>query len=119
MKKKLTCIICPIGCQMSATYNKEGIEAIEGNQCKRGKDFAEKEIINPTRILTTTISIDSRKFKRLPVRSRAPAPKGIIKELINKVKEKKVKAPIKSGEVIAKDLLDSGVDIIASMSIED
>ncbi|MGM0367929.1 MAG: DUF1667 domain-containing protein [Actinomycetota bacterium] len=104
---------------MLVTYNKEAIETIEGNQCKKGKDFAEKEIINPTRILTTTISIDSRKFKRLPVRSRAPAPKGIIKELINKVKKEKAKAPVKAGEVIAENLLDSGVDIIASMSIEE
>ncbi len=51
------------------------IISLEGYNCKRGIKFAEAEITNPLRTLTTTISIDSRISQRLPVRSNIAAPK--------------------------------------------
>ena len=92
---------------------------IEGNNCKKGIKFAEKELANPVRILTTTISIDSKKLERLPVRSSAPAPKDKIRQMVNEVKKIKVKPPVKMGDVIAGNFLDTGVDIISSITVEE
>jgi len=120
-KKKIRCIICPEGCMINASYNdsESTIGSIEGHQCKRGIKFAEEEIISPTRILTTTIAIESRIKNRLPVRSSAPAPKNRIKKMVIAAKKVKVFPPVKMGDVLAEDFLGTGVDLIASETISE
>ena len=35
-EKKLTCICCPMGCQLQVTLKDGQVEKVEGNTCKRG-----------------------------------------------------------------------------------
>jgi CxxC motif-containing protein len=120
-KKKIRCIVCPEGCPMLAEYEADSkkIISLEGHNCKRGIKFAEAEIINPLRLLTTTVSIDSAISQRLPVRSNLPAPKDKIIPMVKAVKQVRVKAPIKMGETIMKDIFGTGVDIISSSTVEE
>lgn len=92
---------------------------IEGYSCKRGIKFAGDEISNPLRLLTTTIKIDSKKTRRLAIRSNTPAPKEKIRQIIKAVKQKKIKAPVRAGDIIMADTLGTGVDIIASSTVEE
>jgi CxxC motif-containing protein len=119
-EKIIRCISCPEGCMIKVLYRGADfiIESIEGNGCKKGKKFAEKELKKPLRILTTTIGIKSDYKNRLPVRSGSPAPKDKIPEMIVKVKEIKVSTPVKVGDILAENFLDTGVDIIASETID-
>lgn len=114
---ELICIECPIGCRIKVEQAGDSLK-VSGAGCKKGKDFVKNEILDPKRILTTTVSIDSAISNRLPVRSDKPAPKARIEEMVKKIKDFKVKAPVKMGDIIAKDFLSTGVDIIASMSLE-
>ncbi|HAX17734.1 MAG TPA: hypothetical protein DCY00_03960 [Actinobacteria bacterium] len=116
--KKLTCISCPEGCILDVTIDNFRISSISGNKCKKGILFAENEIFNPTRILTTTISIDSEDYSRLPVRSNIAVPKENIFTIIRKLKTIKIKAPVKMGDIVFKESNNPEVSIIASMSIE-
>jgi CxxC motif-containing protein len=118
-KKVITCIECPVGCKLNVKYKNKKITQIDGNQCKKGNKFAETELIDPRRILTTTITIKSVIIKRLPVRSNIPAPKGKILEMAREVKKIKINPPVKMGDIIVKNFLDSGVDIISSASIDE
>ena len=118
LRYRITCIECPIGCLINVEYNKGEIVSIRGNECKKGKRFVEKEIKDPRRILTTTISIESSRFNRLPVRSNIPAPKDEILKMVKEIKRIKIKIPIKMGDTIARNFMDSGVDIISSMTID-
>jgi len=118
LKKKLTCIECPVGCILDIEYNKSRILSLEGNKCNKGEKFAHDEIIDPRRVLTTTIAIESDLFNRLPVRSRIAVPRGQVIDMIRKVKKMKVRAPVKAGDIIIKDFLESGIDIISSFTIE-
>ena len=54
-----TCIICPMGCNMEITLDREKslVEKVVDNGCPRGAKYAEKELLNPTRTLTTTIKV--------------------------------------------------------------
>jgi CxxC motif-containing protein len=119
-KKKIRCIVCPEGCSMQAEYETDSkkIFSLSGQNCKRGIKFAEAEITNPLRMLTTTISIDSRISQRLPVRSNVPAPKEKIASMVKAVKQIRAKAPIKMGEIIMANILGTGVDIISSATVE-
>lgn len=117
--KDIVCIVCPLGCKLKVIKNaasQTGYD-VEGNTCFRGLDYGIKEMTNPTRVLTTTVIISDASVKRLPVRTSGTIPKHLLKqamELINKVE---VKAPIKAGQAVINNILDTGVDLIASRSM--
>jgi CxxC motif-containing protein len=46
------------GCEITVTGTGNTIEKIEGNECKRGIQYATDEFLDPRRILTTTVKID-------------------------------------------------------------
>ena len=52
--KELTCIGCPIGCQLKVDVQGEEIR-VEGNGCKRGETYARNEILCPRRSITSTV----------------------------------------------------------------
>ncbi len=116
--KKLTCISCPEGCILDVITDDCCISSISGNKCRKGLSFAENEIFNPARILTTTVSIGSEDYSRLPVRSNIAVPKKDIFKIIEELKKVKVKAPVRMGEIIFKINNDYKASIIAGMTIE-
>lgn len=117
--KDMICIVCPKGCKLIVIKDNTSQTGyvVEGNKCLRGVDYGIKEMTNPTRVLTTTVRISDAPLNRIPVRTSGDIPKNLIMdamELINKVE---VKAPVKAGQVIIKNILETGVDIIASRSM--
>ena len=113
----LICISCPKGCHLTVEKNGEEIK-VSGKSCPRGEVYAINETLNPLRTLTTTVGIESEKYRRLPVISSVPLPKGRIMDAMKALKDLKVKAPIRINDVIVPDILGLGADIIASKSIE-
>ena len=53
--RNLTCIGCPLGCAITVTMDGGNVVSITGNTCKRGSDYASKEVTHPTRIVTSTV----------------------------------------------------------------
>ena len=47
--RELICIGCPLGCPLTVRIDGEKVE-VSGNTCKRGEDYAHKEVLSPTRI---------------------------------------------------------------------
>jgi CxxC motif-containing protein len=117
-KKKLTCIICPLGCSMEVTHSKSEEFAVEGHQCKRGKTYAVEEYTNPTRMVTSTVAIHNASLPRLPVKTSKPIPKDLIFPCIRELDRVKISGPVKMGEVIIKNLLGTGIDVVASRSLK-
>ena len=117
--KDMICIVCPLGCKLKVSKDEtaQGGYRVAGNNCFRGADYGVKEMSNPTRVLTTTITISESLLKKLPVRTSEAIPKPLLKEAIQYINKVEVKAPIQMGQVIIKNLLDTGVDVIASRSM--
>ncbi len=116
-KKEFICIVCPLSCKIKINKGKNGSLSFIGQTCKRGQSYARAEYTHPCRYLTTTIRIKSAKIPLLPVRSSAPLPKENLFPAQNILKNKIVSAPIKCGEVIIKNILDTKIDIIATRSL--
>ena len=57
-KRELICIGCPLGCPVTVTMEAGEVIKVEGNTCKRGDDYARKEVTNPTRIVTSTVMVE-------------------------------------------------------------
>ena len=56
-KRELTCIGCPMGCQLTVELENGEVLSVKGNECANGDRYARKEVTNPTRIVTSTVII--------------------------------------------------------------
>lgn len=111
--QELICITCPKGCVTKVWKENDDIK-IEGRICKKGTDYIKQEFIEPKRILTSTVVVERSKVKRLPVRTREAIPKEKLFVAMNRLSEMRIKPPVKIGDVIISNLLNTGVDVVAS-----
>lgn len=116
-KRELICIGCPLGCPVTVTMEDGQVVKVEGNTCKRGDDYARKEVTNPTRIVTSTVMVEGGKDVTVSVKTRSDVPKGKIFECVKSLKGVVVKAPVHIGDVIVANAADTGVDIIATSNV--
>lgn len=117
-KKELICISCPLGCNLEVNIKDENNILVTGNSCKRGEIYGIKECTNPTRIVTTTVAVKNGQEAVVPVKTERDIPKDRILECIKLLKDIEIEAPVKIGTVIATDILNTGVNIVATKNIE-
>lgn len=112
-KTKILCVTCPKGCTLEVTHEKEVVIEVKPG-CKRGHQYAARELVDPRRMVATTIRIKNAAHPLLPVYTSEPFPKARINELREALRKTEVTAPVKMGQVVISNLLDTGIDIIAS-----
>ena len=118
MEKELVCVNCPMGCRITVTMENDDIVSVTGNTCPRGREYAIKECIRPERILTSTVKVNGGLHRVLPVITDKEIPLDQIFEAMDIIKQTEVTAPIEEGDVIVKDILGTGADVIASRSMK-
>jgi CxxC motif-containing protein len=109
----IICVLCPKGCR-AVLGDGMGEIANRGELCKRGIHYVEEERKEPKRLLTTTVKTRGSRVKLFPVRTSGPVPKRILPECMEAIAVLAVNPPIRCGEVIVPNLLESGQDLIAS-----
>lgn len=115
-KKELTCICCPMGCDLSVELEGTEVMSIIGNTCKRGDTYARDEIVHPVRMVTSIVKVKNGKLKMLPVKTKEPIDKAKINECLEALKTVEVKAPIHIGDIVVKNA--AGVDIVAARNVD-
>ncbi|MCR5154438.1 MAG: DUF1667 domain-containing protein [Lachnospiraceae bacterium] len=115
-KRELTCICCPMGCQLSVTINGEDI-SVTGNTCPRGAEYAKKEVTNPRRTVTSSVKVTGSKAVRVPVKTKTDIPKGDIFKCMDVIRGITVKAPVKIGDIVCENIAGTGVDLVATKDI--
>lgn len=116
MKRNLTCIVCPLGCDITVTLEGGSVTSISGNTCPRGAAYAESECTHPTRTLTTTVMCENS--LPLPVKTSVPIPKDKIFECMKIINRTKASLPIYRGDVVIKNIAGCESDIIAVRDAE-
>lgn len=116
-KRELTCISCPIGCQMQVDIENGKVMKIAGNTCKRGEIYAHKECTNPTRIVTSTVKVKGGRIATVSVKTSSDIPKDKVFQCMAALRGIEVQAPVKIGDIIIKNVVDTGVDIIANKNV--
>jgi len=111
--KELICVICPRGCRLIVDEKLN----VTGNFCFRGVAYAKAELTHPERVLTSTVEINSPFGGRLPVKTNKPIPKELMFDVMKEIKKISVNTPIKIGDVIIKNVLNTGADVVASKNI--
>jgi CxxC motif-containing protein len=99
MNKEFICIVCPRGCHISVDDN----NIITGNQCKRGETYVINEMTNPKRVLTTTVKTVF---------------KGLLYQAMEEINKIVIDKEMKIGEVVIKNILDTGVDVVLTKAVK-
>lgn len=126
--KHLTCIVCPMGCQLEVTlpedYSEENkrtfdssLFIVTGNTCKRGDSYARKELTTPERTLTCTVAVANGKRALVSAKTNGEVPKEKLLDCMQLVRRLTVNAPVAQGQILAKDILQTGIDLIACESV--
>jgi Uncharacterized protein with conserved CXXC pairs len=115
--KEVICNSCNKMCILSIDKYENNID-IYGNKCDEGINYANIEINNNKSIFTTLVRIKGAKYNVVSVKSSKPLDKNIWIECSKALGRLYVGAPIKAGDIICKNILNTGADIICTKSIE-
>ena len=113
--KEFICIECPKGCRLTIDENLN----VTGNTCIRGKKYAINEVTAPKRIITSTVVVNSKIISRLPVMTENEVPKELMFDIVKELNNVRVKVPVKCRDVIIENVCNTGVNIIATRTLEE
>ena len=115
-KRELICIGCPLGCMLTVEMNGAEVANVTGNTCLRGKTYAEKEVTNPTRIVTSTVKVAGGDRVSVSCKTKSDIPKGMIFDVARALKDVVAQAPVCIGDVLVENVAGTGVEIVATSS---
>lgn len=112
-----TCIVCPNSCLINVEQRENGLE-ITGNKCRRGKEFAQNEHEHPRRMFTSTVKVEGARIPRISVISSAEIPKNKMFECQRELSSVVAHAPIQCGDILVENICGTGVNLVASRTLE-
>lgn len=118
--RELTCISCPLGCPLKVEIDEAGrVTKVTGNTCKRGEEYGTREVTAPVRMVTSTVRVKGGAAPVVPVRTRTDIPKEKIFDCMEAIRQTEKAAPVQLGEVVIKNVAETGVDVIATRTVEE
>ncbi len=115
---EIICIICPNSCRLTVSMDDINQVIVEGEGCKRGIEYGKQEFLMPKRMLISTVRIKNSVLPVIPIRSNQEIPKERIFEAMEIINSIEIIAPVKMGHIIMENILNLGVNIITSRSMD-
>lgn len=115
MERQLVCICCPNGCHLKVDIDNN---SVSGNKCARGKEYGINEVTNPVRIITTTAKVVNGSSPVVSVKTKEPIPKELNFKCMEEINKVEVQAPVKIGDIIIENILNTGVNIVATKNVK-
>ncbi|MBQ1304932.1 MAG: DUF1667 domain-containing protein [Erysipelotrichales bacterium] len=116
-RKELTCIGCPMGCQITVELENGEVLSVHGNTCAIGDKYARHEVTNPERTVTSTVVVDGGDKPRCSVKTAGNIPKEKIFECMKEIDAVRLEAPVSIGDVVIENVAGTGVNIVATRNI--
>jgi len=114
---RLTCVLCPVSCELEVFEDLDAELQIIGNQCDKGVPFALEEVLRPKRNLATSVPIEGAASRLVSVRLSGPVPRELIFPILAEIAKLRPKAPVRRGQVLIANVLGTGVDVIATRTV--
>ena len=121
---QFNCTTCPSECPLTVEVERDAdghvaeVSSVTGNSCPRGDKFAHQELTCPMRVLTTTVAVSGGDEALLPVRTTEAIPLELHAQAMALIRGLVVNAPIRMGDVILPNLLNTNINLVASMDID-
>ncbi len=116
-KKHFVCVVCPIGCEIDVVHDGSKIISMEGNKCEKSEECVSQELIEPMRMLTTTVRIQGSKWPVIPVRTDKAVPKRLFPRIMRQLRRIKLQAPVSMLDVVVRDVVGTGASVIAARTV--
>ena len=113
--RELVCICCPKGCRLHVDDHQDC--AVTGNTCPRGAEYGRNEVQDPTRVLTSTVRLTGGLYRRCPVRTDRPVPKGMLTEIMAKLNGVELVSPVKIGQLVMENVDGRGANVIVTRNL--
>lgn len=116
-KREITCIGCPVGCNLLVETESGQIIKVNGNNCQIGERYAFTELTNPVRTVTTTVLTDSLDNPVVSVRTQSDIPKSKISDCMRELKKVRLKVPVNIGDTVLENVAGTGINVVATKKI--
>lgn len=113
--KELVCIVCPRGCRLSVDEEHE--YAVSGNNCPRGAEYGRRELVAPTRVVTSTVKLRGGAYPRCPVKTDAPIPKALVRDAVSLLDGVELTSPVRVSDKVIENILGTGVGFVVTRSL--
>ena len=114
--RNMTCIVCPMGCQLTVELEDGVVKSVSGNTCPRGKQYAIDECIHPMRTITSTARTDNGEV--IPVKTDRTVPKELMFDCMKEINRAVVKLPAKIGDVVVENILGTGANVVVTANMD-
>ena len=91
---------------------------VTGNMCPRGEEYAINEMTHPARNISSLIKVNGKGGPVISCKTSSEIPKNKIFDVMEVINQASVSAPVNVGDVLIKNILDLGVDIVATNEIK-
>lgn len=115
--RELTCIGCPMGCQLTVTLEADEVTSVTGNTCQTGDKYARKEVTDPRRTVTSTVKVKQGDLRVVSVKTATDIPKNKIFDCMSEIAKIELVAPVSVGDIVIDNVADTGVAVIATNSV--
>lgn len=114
---EIICIVCPKGCKITGGIASDGELFTQGYDCQRGRQYAEQELVEPKRVFTGVMRVRESDVP-LPVKADRPIPKKMMMRCAKFVRQRYADLPIKTGDVVIRNILNLGINIVATYDLK-
>lgn len=120
--REMICINCPIGCNLKVYGDSEENIRVEGNKCPRGLQYGTDEVLNPKRMVTSSVPLRKDEntgiYQMISVKTSEAVPKELIFSVLKEIKSIDLKSKgikkIEVGDILLENVCNTGVDIVAT-----
>lgn len=118
MLKEEMCIICPQGCTLKADVAEDDTVSVDAQAgCARGREYLLQELTEPKRVVTSSVLVRNGVLPLVSVRTSVPIPKERIFDVMACIRNAKVDAPVRLGQVVIEGACGGLCDIISTKDI--
>ncbi|MEX1307344.1 MAG: DUF1667 domain-containing protein [Eubacteriales bacterium] len=118
-QQTITCTVCPKGCRVTVTFDDQGkVKKITGNSCSKGEAYARAELVDPKRVLTSTVRISGSAKPVVSVKTDAPVPLKKMMDCMAELNKVNAKSPIKMGDVLIENIAGTKANVVATCEAE-
>lgn len=114
--REMICIRCPLGCSLTVRVDGDRIE-VTGNSCSRGEEYGRKEVLSPTRTVTSSVRVEGGEAAMVSVKTKQDIPKDKIFACMAEIRNVVVAAPVSIGDMILPDCAGTGVPVVATRDV--
>lgn len=113
-----TCPRCEKACSLQIDFQGNELLAVNGHRCPVGIEFAESLFGPPHKIVSVSVSVKGGVYPSVMARTARKIPPDKSMEVIREANRLVVEAPIRTGQVLARNVAGTGSELIAVRDVE-